>query len=59
MVIEPIHSLRVEAARPTLDTVDLVTFGQQQLGQIRSILTSDASDKGYFPALNHDSFQLK
>ena len=44
MLIEPIDSLRIKAARPTLDAVDLVTFGQQQFGQIRSILTCDASD---------------
>jgi len=44
MVIEPIDSLRIEAASPALDAVDLITFGQQQLGQICSILTSDTSD---------------
>ena len=44
MLIEPIDSMSVETTTSALDAVNLVALGQQQLSQIRSILTSDACD---------------
>ena len=44
-VVDP---LGVERGGPTNNTVDLVSLFEQKLGEIRSILTSDTSDKCAF-----------
>jgi hypothetical protein len=43
-----IHPLGVEQRCPAFDAVDFVTFFQQEFGQVRTVLTSDAGDERAF-----------
>jgi len=40
-----IEAIGIEGARPANDAVDLVPFGNEQLGQIRAVLARDARDE--------------
>ncbi len=45
ILVDMVHALGVERRSPALDTVDDVAFFQQQLGQVRAVLPSDAGDE--------------
>jgi hypothetical protein len=45
--IDVIQTFRVKGRSAPDDPVDLVTFGEQELGEIRAILTSDAGDERF------------
>ena len=40
-----VNAGRVESARPADNAVDLVTFGDEQVGQVRAVLAGDTGDK--------------
>jgi hypothetical protein len=45
--IDAVEALSIQRAGPTYDSVNLVTLGEEQLGEIRAILTGDAGDQGF------------
>ncbi len=51
VVIQMIHPPGVEGAGPPDDAVNFITFREQQLGQVRTILPGDASNQRFF---HHD-----
>ena len=44
--VQMLNAIGVEGARPANDAVDFVAQAQQQLGQVRSILTGNSRDQG-------------
>jgi hypothetical protein len=53
-----IGPLGVEAAGTPLDTVDLVPFGEQQFGQIGTILPGHAGNEGSFGRVRWGDYQI-
>ena len=45
VAVEMLDPLRAERARPTHETVHLVAFVQQQVGQIGTVLAGDAGNQ--------------
>jgi hypothetical protein len=50
-----IDTLCIEAGGPPLQSVDLVTFRAEKLGQIRSILARDAGNQGFWHDIDSSS----
>jgi hypothetical protein len=48
ILVDMVHTLRVERGRTALDTVDDVAFFKQKFGEVRAVLSGDASDEGDF-----------
>jgi hypothetical protein len=45
--IDVIETIRVKGRSAPDNSVDLVTFGEEELGEIRTILASDAGDERF------------
>jgi hypothetical protein len=48
ILVEVINAIRIKQGRASFDSMDLVIFLEEELGQIRSVLSGDTGDKGYF-----------
>jgi hypothetical protein len=48
IAVEVIDAARVEGRSAADHAVDFVAFGEQELGEIRSVLTRDTGDEGFF-----------
>ena len=48
ILIEVVYAISIEQGAPTLYTMDFIALGQEQLGEVGSILPGDPSDKGDF-----------
>src|SRR5687768_4575100 len=48
VLINRLQSSRVERTRPADNAMNFVTFGKQQLGEIRTVLPGDARDQCAF-----------
>ncbi|WRX09742.1 hypothetical protein QQP08_002229 [Theobroma cacao] len=47
--VDVVNTLRIEVGRPADQAVDFVAFVEEELGQVRTILTCDASDQRDLP----------
>ena len=45
ILIQVVNPVGVEQGGPALDTVHFVAFGQQQFGEVGTVLSGDASDE--------------
>ena len=57
-VKDMIHTISVERGTPSLDTMHLITFGQEKFGKIRTILTGHSCDQCSFHTVNLTSSSL-
>jgi len=48
VLVKMIDAVRIEGAGPTDQPVDLITLGEEEFGQIRSVLAGYAGDEGLF-----------
>ena len=48
MLVDVIHSLRVEGGCSTLNAMDFVAFFEEELGEVGSVLTGDTGDECFF-----------
>ena len=51
VLVEMIDAIGVEQGAAALDAVDFIAFGEQQLGEIRSILPGDTGDQSLLHSL--------
>jgi hypothetical protein len=52
VAVEMVNARGVERARPTDYAVDLISFGEEQFGEVGAVLVGDAIDEGFFHNLN-------
>ncbi len=50
IAVEVVDAAGVEGGGAADDPVDLVAFGEQQLGEVGTVLAGDAGDEGFFHA---------
>ena len=48
VTIKVVDPTRIEGRGAADHAVNFVAFGEQELGEIRSVLTGDAGDEGFF-----------
>jgi hypothetical protein len=48
VLVQVVNPLCIKEGRAAFDTVYNIIFGEQEFGKIGSVLSCDASDKGYF-----------
>ena len=48
MLVDVIHSMRVEGGCSTLNAMDFVAFFEEELSEVGSVLSSYAGDEGRF-----------
>ena len=48
MLVDVIHSMRVEGGCSTLNAMDFVAFFEEELGEVGSVLSSNAGDECFF-----------
>jgi hypothetical protein len=48
VLIEMVDAPGIEAGGPALDAVHLIAFGQEEFGQIGTVLAGDSGDEGCF-----------
>jgi hypothetical protein len=64
VIIEVIDSIGVEQRRPSLDAMDLVPFSEEELREVRPVLTGDSRYQRYFShlrivAAEHRPYQFR
>ena len=55
VLIQVVDAIRVERARAADDAMDLVTFSEQEIGEIGSILPCDAGDQCFVHEMRTES----
>jgi len=56
IAVEVIDTTRIERACSANDTVDFVAFVEEQLREVRAVLTGDSSDKHFFQEFSSPYF---
>jgi hypothetical protein len=51
ILIDVIYTVSVKQRRSSLDAVDFVTFGEEKLGEVGSILACNSCDQGFLQTM--------
>jgi hypothetical protein len=51
ILIEVINTIGVEERRSSLNAVNLVSFGEEKLGEVRSVLAGNSCDQGFLQTM--------
>jgi len=48
ILVDMVDTVGIEQRRTAFDAMDLVTFGKEKFGKVRSVLAGDSCDEGFF-----------
>ena len=57
--VDVVQTIGIEGGRPANDAMHLVAFGEQELGQVRTVLPRDSGNEGLRRSLSREPWSLE